>query len=431
VGRGALSYAGIPLLVAVIAAVAAGSAYILFTRGSDDLQIFLIWALAVAAVALALVIRYEATHRMLWLVLASGLMVKLAGSMVRHWVYVEAYDRNGDAGVYYKKGLDIARGLWNLDPTQLFAPSGATFGTRFTSQVAGVVVSVSGPSMRAAFVVFALLAFVGVLLFAAASKRIPGVRSTPYLAWLVFWPSLFFWPSSVGKEAFVLFCLGLAVWGYAQLPRVAAWPALATGLLLAGLVRPHIAAVAIAAMAVGAILRRDQAGLAGKWYFQLLFFAGAVALTFYLSAGALGIESLESAVEAVEQQAAYSDTGGAAAGAISVTPLQIPNAFTRALFRPFVWEAGSAFMMLSALEVVAMVAAIIWRRKQLWASLRNWRSHRLLAFSVVFVVLYALLLGFSMGNLSIIARQRTLLLPMLFLLLQGREGNVPQTARKA
>ncbi|MBN1630839.1 MAG: hypothetical protein JW990_13840, partial [Thermoleophilia bacterium] len=374
--------------------------------------------------------KYQATHRTLWLVLAGGLMVKLAGSMARHWVYVEAYDRNGDAGVYYKKGLDIARGLWELDLTQLFATSGATFGTRFTSQVSGVVVSVSGPSMRAAFVVFALLAFVGVLLFAAASKRVPGVRSTPYLAWLVFWPSLFFWPSSVGKEAFVLFCLGLAVWGYAQFPRVAAWPALAIGLLLAGLVRPHIAAVAIAAMAVGAILRKDQAGLTGKWYFQFLFFAGAVALTFYLSAGALNIESLESAVDRVEQQAAYSDIGGSAAGAIGVTPLQIPNAFVRALFRPFVWESGSAFMMLSALEVVAMVAAIIWRRRQLWASLRNWRSHRLVAFCVVFVVLYALLLGFSIGNLAIIARQRTLLLPMLFLLLQGRKDLAPQVAER-
>jgi len=414
----------------VIAVAAAGSAYLLFTCGSDDFQIFLIWALAITAVALALVIKYQASHRMLWLVLAGGLMVKLAGSMMRHWVYVEAYDRNGDAGVYYNQGIRIARGLWRLDPTLLFEPSGPTFGTRFTSQVTGVVVSVSGPSMRAAFVVFALLAFVGVLLFAAASKRIPGVRSTPYLAWLVFWPSLFFWPSSVGKEAFVLFCLGLAVWGYAQLPRVAAWPALVIGLLLAGLVRPHIAAVAVAAMAVGAILRKDQAGLTGKWYFQLLFFAGAVALTFYLSAGALGIESLESAVERVEEQAGYSDTGGSAVGAIGVSPAQIPNAFVRALFRPFVWEAGSAFMMLSALEVVVMVAAIIWRRKQFWASLRSWRSHRLMAFSVAFVVLYALMLGFSMSNLAIIARQRTLLLPMLFLLLQGREESAPQVARR-
>ncbi|NLE77435.1 MAG: hypothetical protein GX605_11875, partial [Chloroflexi bacterium] len=413
-----------------IAVGAAGFAYLLFTRGSDDLQIFLIWALAITAVALALLIKYQATHRVLWLVLAGGLMVKLAGSMMRHWVYVEAYERNGDAGIYYGKALVIARGLWNLDPTQLFAPSGATFGTRFTSQVAGVVVSISGPSMRAAFVVFALMAFAGVLLFAAASKRIPEMRPTSYLAWLVFWPSLFFWPSSVGKEAFILFCLGLAVWGYAQLPRVAAWPALAIGLLLAGLVRPHIAAVAIAAMAVGAMLRKDQAGLTGTWYFQFLFFAGAVALTFYLSAGALGIESLESAVERVEEQAAYSDIGGSAAGTISVSPLHIPSAFIRALFRPFVWESGSAFMRLSALEAIAMVVALVWRRKQLWASLRNWRSHRLIAFCVVFVVLYALLLGFSVGNLAIIARQRTLLLPMLFLLLQGREGSPSQIARR-
>jgi len=420
-----------PLLLFV--AVAFGAlvlAYLLATRGSSEFQIFLIWALAVTAVAVALVIKYDASHKAVWAVLAAGLMVKLLGSTARYEVIQRAYDGSADAGPYYHKGVAIAEGIWHLDLTPLFDATGPTLGTRFLTQVSGVVVSISGPSMRGAFVVFSLLAFAGVLFFARAYARVPGARPVAYLAWLVFWPSLFFWPSSIGKEAFLLFALGLAVWGYARFPRPAAWVALAGGLLLVGMVRPHVAGVAMAAMAVGVIMARTQGRVVGRWYFQAVFFAAALVLTFYLSAGALGIESAESAVELVEQQAEKSNTGGSAVGGISVSPLQIPNAFVRALFRPFIWEASSAFILISALEVILMVLLIIWRRKQLWASLRGWRRNRLIAFSLVFVVLYSLMLGFSMSNLAIIARQRTLMLPMLLLLLQGFSDETAEASKE-
>ena len=170
---------------------------------------------------------------------------------------------------------------------------------------------------------------------------------------------------------------------------------------------------------------RTGKGLAGRWYFQVVFFAGAFALTFYLSAGALGIETAEQAVQLVEEQATQSNVGGSAVGEIGVSPLQIPSAFLRALFRPFIWEAGSPVVLLSALEVLVMVILMIWRRRQLWASLKGWRSDRLVTFSVVFIVLYALMLGFAMSNLAIIARQRVLMLPMLLLLLQDRSSAKP------
>jgi hypothetical protein len=218
----------------------------------------------------------------------------------------------------------------------------------------------------------------------------------------------------------LLFTIGMAVWGYARFPRPSAWVALAAGLLLTGMVRPHVAGVVAAAMAVGVVVARTRGRLVGRWYFQTVFFAAAFALTFYLSAGALGIESAESAVERVEKQALGSDIGGSSMGAIGVSPLQIPNAFVRALFRPFIWEVSSPTVLLSALEVILLVVLIIWRRKELWANLKGWRQDRLMAFSLVFVVLYALMLGFAMSNLAIIARQRALMLPMVLLLLQRR-----------
>ena len=394
--------------------------YWLVTRATLEFRIYLLWAFAVSALALALVIKHASTRRRVWLVLAVGLMVKLVGSVMRYEVINRAYDGSADAGVYYGKGLAIAERLWHLDFTGLFDVAGPTSGTRFLTQVTGVLVGVSGPSQRATFLIFSLLAFAGVLFFAFSYRRVRGSDYVTYLAWLVLWPSIFFWPSSVGKEAFLIFALGLAVWGFARFPHPAAWVALGAGLLLAGMVRPHVAGVAAVAMAVGAIMSRSGGGLLRRWYFQALFWIGALGVAFYLSAGALGIEDSESAFSLLESTAAQSDVGGSATGATGVSVLRIPSAFIRALFRPFLWEAGNPFVMLSAIEVLVLVVLIIWRRRQLWASIRGWRTDRLIAFSLVFVVLYALMLGFAMSNLAIIARQRVLLLPMLLLLLQTR-----------
>jgi len=415
-------------LAVLVAAGTLGLAYLLVTSGSLEFRIYLLWALALAVVALAFVLKYDVSRKPLWLVLATGLMVKLFGSVARYEVIFRAYEGNADAAVYFDKGLAIARGLWRFDFTGLLNPEGATAGSRFLTQVSGVVVSISGPSARAAFLLFSLLAFAGVLFFAGACGRLRGAKPVVYLAWMALWPSLLFWPSSVGKEAFLLFALGLAVWGYARFPRPSAWPALAAGLLLVGLVRPHVAGVAMAAMAVGVIMAKSRGTFAARWYFQVVFFGAAFALTFYLSAGALGIESAESAVQLVERQAEQSNIGGSAVGEIGVSALQIPNAFMRALFRPYIWEAGSAFVLLSAIEVILLVVLIVWRRRQLWASLRGWREDRLIAFSTVFIVLYALMLGFAMSNLAIIARQRVLLLPMLLLLLQERSVETSKAA---
>jgi hypothetical protein len=102
--------------------------------------------------------------------------------------------------------------------------------------------------------------------------------------------------------------------------------------------------------------------------------------------------------------------------------MQIPQALANTLFRPYVWEASSALLAISAAEILVLIALVIWRRRALWASLRGWRTHRLIGFCIVFVILYGLMLGYSMSNVGIIARQRVLLLPMLLLLLQQRDS---------
>lgn len=222
-----------------------------------------------------------------------------------------------------------------------------------------------------------------------------------------------------------MFAIGLAVWGYSSFPRPSSWIPLAAGLLLLGFVRPHVAGVVVAAMVIGFLLGRTRSTAAG-WFFQALIWAVGLAITFYLSSGALGLDSPQAAVEYVEQQAERTNVGGSAGGVVSMNPLRIPEAFVSTLFRPFVWEARSPFMVISSLEGLVLFGLIVWRRRQIWSSLRNARRNRLVGFSITFLILYATMLGFAIANLGIIARQRVLVLPMLLLLMQGTgdEGSV-------
>ncbi len=417
--------AGSPLVAVGIIVAALAVAYLLITYASLDFRIYLIWAAALAVVAVVLGIKYATGRRALWGVVALGLVLKMVGSLARYEVIFRAYDGSADAPGYYERGLAIAQSLWHFDTSPLFYFRDRIWGTEFLDKVSGIVISISGPSMLAAFLLFSLIALAGVFLVASASSRLPGVRPVTYLAWLVMWPSLFFWPSSIGKEAFLMLGLGLAVWGYTHFPRVSSWVALPIGLLALGMVRPHIAAVVMIAMCAGILATTDPRGIAGRWYFQAVFWVGALALTGFLAANALGIESADSAVDLIQGQSRSSAIGGSATAGTGLSPLKVPQAIVNTIFRPYLWEARSPFLLVSALEVVVLLVLVIVRRRQIWAFARDWRSHRLIVFSIVFVVLYAVMLGFSMSNLGIIARQRVLLLPMVLLMLQDRDAKRP------
>ena len=66
------------------------------------------------------------------------------------------------------------------------------------------------------FFAFGLLSFGGLVAYALAYRRsFPGVPYGAYWAWVFLLPSLWFWPSSIGKEAYDALGLGLATLGFA------------------------------------------------------------------------------------------------------------------------------------------------------------------------------------------------------------------------
>ena len=89
-------------------------------------------------------------------------------------------------------------------------------GTEFIRLVTGVVYIATGPTKFGGFVVFGWLGFWGLYCFYRAFRiAFPAGDHRRYAILLFFLPSLLYWPSSIGKESWMLFTLGIVAYGAA------------------------------------------------------------------------------------------------------------------------------------------------------------------------------------------------------------------------
>jgi hypothetical protein len=287
--------------------------------------------------------------------------------------------------------------------------------------VSAFVIAVVGPSERAGFLAFSLLSLSGLTLAARAFLHaFPLHGRRPYiLYWLYFSPSLWFWPSSIGKEALIICSAGLFFAGYGGDGKHANRPLLAAGVLGLFAVRPHVAAVTLVAAALVPWLA------SARWtawrVVQVLGLAGIAVAALVLSLRALGVErpDLEGAMEFQQRRAANTVAGGSRVSSSHNGLAALAPAYVNVLFRPFPWEAHNAQALFSALEVTVFWGLILSRRRVLRSVRAVWQRHSLLRFSALFVLLYTPLIGMTMFNLGIVARQRALLWPFLFFFVEG------------
>ncbi|MFC5272011.1 hypothetical protein [Adhaeribacter terreus] len=99
--------------------------------------------------------------------------------------------------------------------------------------------------------------------------------------------------------------------------------------------------------------------------------------------------------------------------------INIPEALTGALFRPFFWEGENLFYRLAGIENLVIVI-IFLGSLSFW---KNWRKLQISGFYgvlIAFILILAVLIGLTTPNLGTLNRYRTIFLPfLLYLLLQA------------
>ena len=366
---------------------------------------------------------------------ALGIPAKIAGSCLRYWVAFDAYGGASDSASYHAYAAAAAEQIRSGNASLSAAIPRGT-GTVFIERLTTMVYTVFGSSKLAGFLLFAWMGYWGAVLFVrAACMAVPGLATTRYAALVFFTPTMLFWPSSIGKEAWICLCLGLASYGVALMVtrrwRLWAIVLTAAGIAGAGFGRPHFAALWAGALAV-ALLAGFVTGSSGRGA------AGRMSTVFLLGLTVIGLLVVAAATlkylnpsEVDEQGTPFTEQVSTifqeterrtAAGDSSFTPVVIrgpvdwPEAVARTLTRPLLDEARDGSQMFTAIEMSLLVAwlAIGWRRLAMLPRLMARMPY--LVFAVVVLVMFGLAFA-RIGNLGILARQRSLVTPFLLLLL--------------
>ena len=374
--------------------------------------------------------RREENPRVFWFLLIA-LLVKLLFAAIRHYVTFDLYGV-ADAVVYNRFGTEIANGFRAGD----FTPDLPSFtDTEFIKLLTGIVYTFMGPTTWGGFLFFGWLSFLGVFLMYRAFKlAVPGA-SRAYGGFLFFLPSLLFWPSSIGKEGWMLFALGIAVFGCARAftgSVARGLPLIVVGSALAGVVRPHVAGFVGVGIAGAVLMMRPSKEKLGELA-PIVRTASLVAVigllaTVVISAGSFlqdaGIETEEGLSGTLASVSERTSKGDSSFSTPSLTsPLGLPLAVVTVLFRPFVFEASNSQMLMTAAEGVFLMLFSVVRIPSVWSAVRSVRQNPFMGFALVYTAVSIIGLS-SLGNFGLLARQRTMLFPIyLALLLFPRQRN--------
>jgi hypothetical protein len=394
--------------------------------------------LVISLPVLAREARRQNDRRLFW-ILVLALILKLLGGVARNYVGEEVYAGVADASGYHGDGVAISANL----RAGVFETGLDSFTrTDFISLFTGIVYTFTGPSQWSGFLVYSWLGFWGLFLFYRSfTIALPEGQRRLYACLVFFLPSLLYWPSSIGKEAWMLFALGIAAFGAARILTGRMWGGFAIaglGLWLAGIVRLHVAGMVAVALAFAYIVYRPERTTRRLNMLARVFsIAAVVGLTIVVvlqaeqSLRSSGIDTRQGITRALNNVAERTNTGDSSfQPSVLRSPGRVPEAVITVLFRPLPYEAHNTQALIASVETFLLLMFCLVRWRWIWAAVRNFRRRPYVAMALAYTG--AFILGFSsFANLGLLARQRVQLLPFLLVLLcvPSRRRSVPGSQR--
>jgi hypothetical protein len=417
----------VAVLLPVVAGYAALFVYAMH-HTSYDVWGALLAAPILIALSVPLLMRYAKTdsdHR-IGSILIAALVFKLAFAIPRYYMVTVIYG-TGDSLRYDHAATELRPYFLKLDFSVAHLGEGGTGGgTRFIEIVTGIIYTIFGPSIISGFLVFSWLSFWGLFFFYRAFRvGVPDGDARRYALLLFFLPSMLFWPSSIGKEAWMTFAIGITSYGCALLlaRRRGASIYLIIGLAATMAVRPHMALLVIAGLGLAYLLRSQSTARAvalGK--LRTAFGLGVIGLGTMLVirrvSAFFGIDdfNLDTAVDTLEYAEGQTAQGGSEFVGGGPSLRDLPVNIVTVLFRPFAFEVNNLQALIAALEGTLLLILVVLSIPRLRGIPRRLRKQPYITYCVVYAVLFCFMFS-AFQNFGILARQRVLVFPLILVLL--------------
>jgi hypothetical protein len=335
-----------------------------------------------------------------------------------------------DAYVYSSAGEEISY--------LLAAGQSPMAGGRFTGSFAvrlltGIVYLITGPTLIGVSYIWAWLGLIGMLVFYKAFvTAFPQGNHRLYMILVLLFPSLLLWTSSLGKDAVMMLAGGAAAYGVARSQRrfdIGSVLSLLLGIGAMLAIRAHLAAIFGVALMMSLIVRPARQGSLAPF----VKIVGLICVTVFavgiavVASRVVGLEGLdaEEVQGFISERQGYTgqqrhilgegEHGGSAFTPIDTkSPLGLAILIPTVLFRPFPWEAHNMNAMVTALESLALLSLIVYRRRSVIAAISGSPRNSFLLLSVLYALMFIYIFS-AVTNFGIIARQRVQIFPYVFM----------------
>jgi hypothetical protein len=390
--------------------------------GLSTLKLVMMAAVGVAVTTLLVRLVRREPDPVIARLIVFGFVAKIAGTFAFQFVFAEMYGGRGDTNRYFRVGSELAP----LIRSGTLPEQASEVGTPFMEFLAGALFAVTGSNRLVGNFVFSMLGFAGMyLLLQAYRLAVPGGNHRRYACLILLLPTLIFWSSTLGKEAWMTFTLGVAGFGGARLLRRErfGYALTAAGLVGMYMIRPHIAALFAVSLACAYLLRfRDPTVRRGAAAWLLGLAVMSIGVGYITSNYAEELRRDESVEGSATEQVFAATTRSTSQGESQFESRQVrgPGDFLYASvsvpFRPFPYEAHNPQALITSLEGVLLMGLVLLAIPRLWRLPFSALRTPYIALSTVYVI--GFIIAFSnVANFGLLTRQRVQLIPFLLVLL--------------
>lgn len=362
-----------------------------------------------------------------------GMAFRVIGTLT-YIIYAHNFSGGGvDAWVYDNYAAKFAeyflRGDFSPFYDQSFWRNGQLFYTNFVAYPAAFFMIATLGSEFGIYLLFSSFCFAGlVFLLYAFRKNYQFLDQKNIIFWILMFPALWFWTSTIGKDAFMFFGIGIVCLGITN--KRLNYVLILLGLAILYAFRPPTAYVAVLALGSFFVLNLKDSWLIR--IFKITFGIVVIVLLANYLSDKWGVEefSNEELAELQSGTLRYNEYGQGKLEEKAGGLESIPQGIIDVLARPFIWEIRNVLTLASAIEINAVLFLLFWKRKSVTQFIREGLTHRLSTFVLAFVFIYVVTVGLFENNIGLIARHRAIIFPFLFLMAFAYDEKVKQAYQR-
>ena len=373
---------------------------------------------------IARIVRTEGDKQWLTKALTACLVIHLLAAPLQIWAVNHLYGGIADYTRYIYKGAPLASNFRHFNFT-LPQGFGGIVDNGSISIVAAALFALVGINQAAAFLIMSFLSFIGITCFYRAfTLTFSGAGNRRYGYLIFFLPSLIFWTADVSKEAIMLFLLGLLTYGCALIlarrGSYRAWLLIVFSCAGSVFIRPNEMLLLLGGFTIAMIFRPTSAGAKfepARRTASLVLLSIGVAVVLFLTLHFLpGLHGSVNLSSINKNNQGPGSGFGSSGVAYSQSPLYYPKDVYVVLFDPLPFNAHSSGEKFQALQNTVLLVLLFASLRHLRILPRAALARPYLIMCLVYVASFCYFFA-ALGNLGLIAREATVMVPLYLVLL--------------